>query len=121
MEEIKKFLMKALSAKSDVSSKRLIAFSAFIMMSIGFITNLYFGLKVEEHMFKSMEWVVEIGMGAVLLDPLTKRFGGNNKDGEPQPPLPPMPSSGGTQTQTSSIGDTQTQSVDMPTGPDPEE
>jgi hypothetical protein len=121
MEKIKQFLLKALSSKSDVSSKRLISFLAFTMMSIGFISNLYFGLKVEEHMFKSMEWIVEIGMGTVLLDPLTRRFGSNNLGGEPQPPQPQTPTSGGTQTQTVSTGDTQTQSVDMPTGPDPVE
>ncbi len=118
MKEIKNFLMKALSSKSDVSSKRLIAFLAFIMMCIGFITNLFFGYKVEEHMFKSMEWVVEIGMGVVLLDPLTRRFGKVDevKKEEPQPTT-----SGSTQTQTVSSGTTATNSIDMPTGPDPVE
>lgn len=119
MKEFKKFLLKAFSAKSDVSSKRFIAFLAFIMMAIGFLSNLYFGFKVEQHMFKSMEFIVEIGMGVILLE----RFGKNNQDnkqgGEPQPPT--VPTSGGTQTQTTSTGNTQTQSVDMPTGPDPVE
>jgi hypothetical protein len=118
MEQIKNFLMKALSSKSDVSSKRLISFLAFIMMCIGFISNLYFGYKVEEHMFKSMEWVVEIGMGVVLLDPLTRRFGKVEEDKKPEPQ---PTTSGSTQTQTVSTGTTETNSVDMPTGPDPVE
>lgn len=115
MKEFKKFLLKAFSAKSDVSSKRFIAFLAFIMMSIGFLSNLYFGLKVEEHMYKSMEWIVEIGLGAILLEPLTR------KKEEEKPEEPKTPTSGDTQTQTTSTGTTQTQSVDMPTGPDPVE
>lgn len=117
MKEFKKFLLKAFSAKSDVSSKRFIAFLAFIMMAIGFLSNLYFGFKVEEHMFKSMEWIVEIGMGAILLERFGKNKDDNKDSGEPQPPI--VPTSGGTQ--TISTGDTQTQSVDMPTGPDPVE
>jgi len=111
MNDFKKFLLKAFSSKSDVSSKRFIAFLAFLMMVIGFISNLYLGFKVEEHMFKSMEWIVEIGMGAILLE----RFG---KKEEEKPEEPKAPTSGDTQT-TSPSGTTQTQSVDMPTGPDP--
>ena len=114
MKEFKKFLLKAFSAKSDVSSKRFIAFLAFIMMAIGFLSNLYFGFKVEEHMFKSMEWIVEIGMGAILLE----RFGKKEQD---KPEETKTPTSGDTQTQTATTGTTQTQSVDMPTGPDPVE
>lgn len=115
MKDLKKFLLKAFSSKSDVSSKRFIAFLAFIMMAIGFLSNLYFGFKVEEHMFKSMEWIVEIGMGAILLE----RFSGKKEEEKPEEPK--TPTSGNTQTQTASTGATQTQSVDMPTGPDPVE
>ena len=115
MEEIKKFLLNALSSKSDVSSKRFISFLAFIMMALGFMSNLFFGLNVEEHMFKSMEWIVEIGMGAILLE----RFSGKKEEEKPEEPK--TPTSGNTQTQTASTGTTQTQSVDMPTGPDPVE
>jgi|LakMenEpi03Aug12_release.lakeMendotaPanAssembly.Ray.scaffolds.fasta_scaffold02127_13 hypothetical protein len=110
MEEFKKFLLKTFSSKSDMSSKRLISFLAFGMMTIGFLSNLYFGFKVEEHMFKSMEWIVEIGLGTILLE----RFGKNNNNGgEPQPPK--------TQTQIVSTEEEKNESVDMPTGEDPEE
>ena len=78
MKELKKFLLKTFSSKSDVSSKRLISFLAFAMMTIGFMSNLYFGFKVEEHMFKSMEWIVEIGMGTILLE----RFSGKKEEEE---------------------------------------
>jgi len=115
MKDFKTFLFKAFSSKSEVSSKRLIAFLAFIMMCIGFLSNLYFGFKVEEHMFKSMEWVVEIGLGVVLLEPLTRKKEGE-EDKKPEPIT-----SGSTQTQTVSTGTTETNSVDMPTGPDPVE
>ena len=112
MKDFKTFLFKAFSSKSEVSSKRLIAFLAFIMMCIGFLSNLYFGFKVEEHMFKSMEWVVEIGLGVVLLEPLTRK-----KEEEKEEPKPS--NSGDTQTQTATTGTTETNSVDMPTGADP--
>ncbi len=120
MKDLKKFLLKAFSSKSEVSSKRLIAFLAFIMMCIGFLSNLYFGFKVEEHMFKSMEWVVEIGLGVVLLEPLTRK----KEEEEPQPTTSGTTqtvSTGTTQTQTVSSGTTATNSIDMPTGPDPVE
>jgi len=125
MKDFKKFLLKAFSSKSDVSSKRFIAFLAFIMMAIGFLSNLYFGFKVEEDMYKSMEWIVEIGLGAILLEPLTRK----KEDEKPEEPKTPTSgdtqtqtvSSGATQTQTASTGTTQSQSIDMPTGPDPVE
>ena len=97
MKDLKKFLLKTFSNKSDVSSKRFISFLAFTMMSIGFLSNLYFGFKVEEHMYKSMEWIVEIGLGTILLEPFAKR-----KE-EPTPPVEPI-----------SSGDTQTTIVDNP-------
>jgi hypothetical protein len=103
MKDLKKFLLKTFSSKSDVSSKRLISFLAFGMMTIGFLSNLYFGFKVEEHMFKSMEWIVEIGMGTILLE----RFSGKKEEEKKEEPT--------------TSGDTQTQSVDMSTGVDPVE
>ena len=97
-------------------------------MCVGFLSNLYFGFTVEEYMFKSMELIVEIGMGVVLLDPLTKRFGKSEDQ--------PLIASGNTQTQatsgttqtttsattqTATTGATETtsNSIDMPTGADP--
>ncbi len=103
MKDLKKFLLKAFSSKSEVSSKRFIAFLAFIMMAIGFLSNLYFGYKVEEHMYKSMEWIVEIGMGAILLE----RFSGKKEEDKKDEPQP------------TASGNTQTQIVDTPTGQDP--
>ena len=103
MKDLKKFLLKTFSSKSDVSSKRLISFLAFGMMTIGFISNLYFGFKVEEHMFKSMEWIVEIGMGTILLE----RFSGKKEEEKKEEPT--------------SSGDGDTQSVDTSTGTDPVE
>ena len=103
MKDLKKFLLKTFRSKSDVSSKRLISFLAFGMMTIGFLSNLYFGFKVEEHMFKSMEWIVEIGMGTILLE----RFSGKKEEEKKEEPT--------------TSGDTQTQSGDMSTGVDPVE
>lgn len=105
MKDVKKFFLNLFSSKSEISSKRFISFLAFIMMSIGFLSNLYFNYDVEEHMYKSMEWIVEIGLGTILLEPFTRKKD-ENKDTNTNQPI-------------STTGNTQTQSVDMNTGTDP--
>jgi len=69
---MEKFLLSILSSKSGVSSKRLITLSAFLLMAIGFISNLFFTFDIDEHIYKSMEWIVEIGMGTIVVE----KFGG---------------------------------------------
>jgi hypothetical protein len=54
-------------------------------------------------MYKSMEWIVEIGMGAILLE----RFSGKKEEDKKDEPQP------------TASGNTQTQIVDTPTGQDP--
>lgn len=80
MDNFLNFIKKALSSGSDVSSKRLISLLAFVMMVIAFLSNLYFKFTIEEHMFKSMEWIVEIGMGTILIEKFSKK-----KDESTQP------------------------------------
>jgi hypothetical protein len=41
-------------------------------MAIGFISNLFFTFDIDEHIYKSMEWIVEIGMGTIVIE----KFGG---------------------------------------------
>ena len=70
---MKKFLLSILSSKSEVSSKRLITLLAFILMAIGFISNLFFTFKIDEHVYKSMEWIVEIGMGTIVAEKFSRK------------------------------------------------
>lgn len=60
---MKNFIMQMLGSDGKVSSKRVITFAAFFVMAVGFISNLYFGYKVEEAFFTSMEYIVIAGLG----------------------------------------------------------
>jgi hypothetical protein len=72
---MKKFLTSLLSSEGKVSTKRLISLLAFVMMCIGFIANLFWDFTIEEHIYKAMEWIVEIGMGTIVAE----RFGKSSK------------------------------------------
>jgi hypothetical protein len=45
---MRNFINKLLSGESEISSKRFITLVAFFLMGTGFITNLFWGLTVEE-------------------------------------------------------------------------
>lgn len=78
---MKKFLLNILSATSEVSSKRLISLVAFSLMGIGFLCNLLFRLSIDEHIYKSMEWIVEIGLGTIVIE----KFSGKKETNEETP------------------------------------
>jgi len=46
-----------------ISSKRVVTLLAFLMCSIAFITNLFWGLKVDSVFFQSMMYIVLAGLG----------------------------------------------------------
>lgn len=72
---MKKFLTSLLSSEGKISTKRLISLLAFVMMCVGFIANLFWDFTIEDHIYKAMEWIVEIGMGTIVAE----RFGGSSK------------------------------------------
>jgi len=47
----------------SVSSKRVIAFIAFLLCGTGFIANLFWGYKIDEPIFNAMMYIVIAGMG----------------------------------------------------------
>ena len=65
---MEKFLKNLLNSKSGVSSKRLITIVAFLLLTIGFIANLFWDLTIDEHIYNSMEMIVEIGMGTIVAE-----------------------------------------------------
>jgi hypothetical protein len=69
---MEKFLKGLLNSKSGVSSKRLITIVGFLLLSIGFLSNLFFDLTIEEHIYTSMQWIVEIGMGTIVAERFAK-------------------------------------------------
>jgi len=59
-----------------ISSKRVVAFSAFIFCSIAFFANLFFDFEIAQFMYESMIWIVVGGLGFTALE----KFAPNSKD-----------------------------------------
>lgn len=63
-----------LSSKGTISSKRVITSLAFILMGIGFISNLYWKYTIDPNIYNSMQWIVMIGLGSVA----SEKFSGKS-------------------------------------------
>lgn len=59
METVKQLF----SSSNKISSKRVITVLAFIMMAIGFLTNLAFDWTIEQYIYDSMSYIVITGLG----------------------------------------------------------
>lgn len=86
---VKEFKQMLSSDNSDkLSSKRVITFLAFILVSTAFISNLYFKYTVDESMYDGMIQIVWAGLGVVVGEHLLKK---KNNDTPPEddsvPPL----------------------------------
>lgn len=46
-----------------VSSKRVITMLCTLLMAVGFVANMFFGYKVDEHIFDSIMMIVITGVG----------------------------------------------------------
>jgi hypothetical protein len=46
-----------------VSSKRVVTFLAFILCTIAFVSDLFFGLKMDTRTYESMMYIVIAGLG----------------------------------------------------------
>ena len=82
--------MEMLSSQGEISSKRVVTMSAFLLLAIGFIANLFLKYTVVEFMYETMSYIVIAGLGFTA----SERFSPNKKsnavpkdDGESQPPL----------------------------------
>ncbi len=51
-----------------VSSKRVIAFVAFVLCGVAFMANLFWGYRVEPFMFDSMIYLAMVGIGATAVE-----------------------------------------------------
>lgn len=56
-------LKQLFSSSNKISSKRVITVLAFVMMSIGFLTNLAFDWTIEQYIYDSMSYIVISGLG----------------------------------------------------------
>jgi hypothetical protein len=69
------FLVKMLCGENEAnpSSKRVITFLAFILVSIGFIAELFFERKVSPETFDAMMYIVLGGLGFTASEKFTKK------------------------------------------------
>jgi hypothetical protein len=69
------FIIKMLTAEGEsyASSKRVITFAAFLLISIGFLTELFFEKKVSPQTFEVMSYIVIGGLGFTASEKLVKR------------------------------------------------
>lgn len=73
-----KWFEKILTSRSGLSSKRFITLAAFLLLAIGFLTNLFFDFTVEEFMFNTISYVVFAGLGFTA----SEMFAGKNSKEE---------------------------------------
>ena len=69
------FLAKMLCGESETnpSSKRVITFLAFILVSIGFFAELFFEKKVSPQTFDAMMYIVLGGLGFTASEKFSKK------------------------------------------------
>jgi hypothetical protein len=75
---MKKFILSILHADGKLSSKRLVTLIAFLMMSIGFISNLFWDFGIEESIYESMKWIVIGGLGFTASEQFSTKPNKNN-------------------------------------------
>ena len=61
------------SHDDTVSSKRVIAFAAFVLCAVAFVANLFWGYKVDAFMFDAMIYLAMVGIGATAVEKFVPR------------------------------------------------
>ena len=64
---------ECMSSGSKVSSKRVVTLLSFVLMGIGFLSNLFFDFKIDHQLFTSMEYIVIAGLGFTASEGFTKK------------------------------------------------
>jgi hypothetical protein len=72
---MKNFFINCVSSDGKVSSKRLVTLLAFIMMAIGFISNLFWKFTVDPTIYDSMKWIVIGGLGFTASEQFANKNG----------------------------------------------
>ena len=67
------------SHNNTISSKRIVVFLCVIMMIVGFVANVGYGVEVSEHIYTSIMYVVLAGVGLTGIEKFARQpFGTNN-------------------------------------------
>lgn len=59
---------------NSVSSKRVITFTAFILCSVAFLSELFLNKAVSHETFSAMMYIVIAGLGFTASEKFTKRY-----------------------------------------------
>tara|TARA_R110000796_G_scaffold18980_2_gene57127 strand:- start:1098 stop:1475 length:378 start_codon:yes stop_codon:yes gene_type:complete len=79
MNIFKEFKYMLSSDDSDkFSSKRVITFLAFLLISGAFLANMISGVSINENMFDGMIQIVFVGLGVTVGEHLLKKKNGDN-------------------------------------------
>jgi hypothetical protein len=68
-----KFFHELVSSEGEISSKRFISIAGFLVMTVGYFSNLFGGFKVDPALQESMEYIVIAGLGTIVAERFTKK------------------------------------------------
>ena len=63
MSWLKSMLSEGTGSTSVISSKRVITFLAFLLCAAAFVSQTWFGTKIDEPVFNSIMYIVVAGLG----------------------------------------------------------
>lgn len=69
---MKQFITQLLGDGGKISSKRVVTLLSFLMMSVGFIANLFWDFTIDRFIYESMQWIVMVGLGATASENFSK-------------------------------------------------
>ena len=69
----KNWLMSMLSEGSEVSMKRVVTSSAFCLLAIAFLLNLFWDIKVNDALLNIMENIVFAGVFSTMVEKFAKK------------------------------------------------
>ena len=71
---MKEFIKQMLGGMNgDVSSKRVITFIAFLLVSIAFLSNIFLDIPLKDFVYEGMLYLVAAGMGITALEKFSKK------------------------------------------------
>jgi hypothetical protein len=70
------------SHDGSLSSKRVITFFAFILCGIAFISNLFWGYKIDSVLFEGMMYIAMVGLGVTASEKFAPKSKTINTDTE---------------------------------------
>ena len=57
---------------NKISSKRVVSILSFVLIAIAFVSNLFWNIKIDEHIYDGMLWVTIGGLGFVATEKFSK-------------------------------------------------